>query len=52
MFNNEEQGESFDFSKDQVDMIKKFFETDKRPFPREYHNAIVALHGKLFETKK
>lgn len=52
MFDNEEQSESFDFSKDQFDMIKRFFETDKRPFRREYHNAIVALHGKLFEAKK
>jgi len=52
MFDNEEQGESFDLSKDQIDMLKRFFETDKRPFRREYHSAIVALNGKLFEAKK
>lgn len=51
MWANDDPGTEVNFSKDQLEMIKKFFEQDKRPFPREYHKAIVALHGKLFEAK-
>jgi len=52
MWANDGPGSEINFSNEQLEMIKKFFEQDKRPFPREYHKAIVALHGKLFEAKK
>jgi hypothetical protein len=52
MWANEEEALNFDLSADMVSALKKFFEQDKRPFPREYHQAIVSLNGKLFGDKK
>lgn len=36
------------FSQDQLDLIKRFFEQDKREYDRNTHLAIVSLHKKLF----
>lgn len=36
------------FSQEQLDLIKRFFEQDKREYDRNTHLAIVSLHKKLF----
>jgi hypothetical protein len=51
IWTNEEPADAFSLSDTQTDLIKSFFEKDKRPFPREYHKAIIALNEKLY-TKK
>jgi 6-pyruvoyl-tetrahydropterin synthase len=54
VFANKEKGKEIDLSEEQVGVVKDFFEKDRRPFPREYHAAIIGLHEKLFgkEEKK
>lgn len=44
--------EEVEFTTDQVETLKDFFENDKRPFPREYHQAIIDLHSKLSGTSE
>ena len=52
IFKNEEEGEEFNLNGEQIGILVDFFEKDKRPFPREYHAAIVSLHGKLATQKE
>lgn len=37
---------------EQLAILSNFYETDRRPFPRQYHQAIIALNGKLDSKKK
>jgi hypothetical protein len=39
--------EEIDLSDEQKKTLLDFFEQDKRSWPREYHQAIIDLHGKL-----
>lgn len=39
--------EEVEVTKEQIEVINDFFEKDKRPFPREYHQVIIDLHNKL-----
>lgn len=50
--NEDTELKELEVSNEQINLVKKFFDQDKRPFPKEYHKAIVALHGKLFDNKK
>jgi len=52
IFKNEEEGEDFSLTGEQVGVLTDFFEKDKRPFPREHHAAIVSLHDKLAAQKE
>jgi len=36
---------------DEVDVLNTFFDKDKRPFSRQFHQAIVDLHKKLKSKK-
>ncbi len=42
-----DETEGVEFSHEQIKTLKDFFEHDQRPFPREYHEAIISLHSKL-----
>lgn len=44
---NDDEGKEVEFSVEQAQTIKNFFDKDNRPFPREHHAAIVSLHDKL-----
>lgn len=37
---------------DQLAVLQNFYETDKRPMPRQYHQAIVTLNDKMEAKKK
>lgn len=39
--------EEVELTDEQIEVIKDFFDKDKRPFPREYHQVIIDLHDKL-----
>ena len=48
----EEEWVEIRLTPDQMAVLKNFYETDKRPFPRQYHDAIVTLDDKLEAKKK
>jgi hypothetical protein len=49
---SEDEQVNVKFSPDQLKVLNDFYETDKRPFPRQYHDAIVSLHDKIESKKK
>lgn len=53
IFQNDEKPEfEAKFSEDDVQVLKQFYDTDSRSFPRQYHQAILSLHSKLKEDPK
>lgn len=40
------------FSDDDIQMLKNFYDNDKRTFPRQYHKAILSLNEKINNKKK
>jgi len=52
VFSNKDEGEEIHLVSEQVGVLKDFFDKDKRPFPREYHTAIVSLYEKLTNPEK
>lgn len=44
--------EEVELTNEQIEVIKDFFDKDKRPFPREYHQVIIDLHNKLSGTSE
>ena len=53
IFQNDEKPEfEAKFSEDDVQVLKQFYDTDSRSFPRQYHKAILSLNSKLHEDPK
>lgn len=48
----EEEQMDIKFKPEQITSLKNFYETDRRPIPRQYHLAIVSLNDKLESKKK
>lgn len=47
LYSNLEETEGIELTHEQMKTLKDFIENDKRPFPREYHEAIISLNSKL-----
>jgi hypothetical protein len=52
VFSNKDEGEEIQLTNEHIRILKEFYDKDKRPFPKEYHVAILGLHEKLTGEKK
>jgi len=45
--NGDKSNFEVNLTKDEIVILKEFYDSDKRTFPKQYHKAILSLYGKI-----